>query len=148
MLAVAAALSLAACASRGAQDESAKPRPEPASPRADATAGAPIIITREQLRGGDPNLLHLLRDHVATMMVHTGGNVCAQVTLRGHDSFTGSNAPAIYVDGTRAVDTCVLEMLNVAEIERVEVYPFGIKQGYMVSPTGLILITSRTADDQ
>jgi hypothetical protein len=107
------------------------------------TASSRIVLDSLQLRGGDPNLLHLLRAHVPTMTVHTGHRQCAEITLRGQQSMLGSNDPVIYVDGTRAADTCVLEMLNVAEIERVEVYPLGLRSGYMSSPTGLIFIISR-----
>jgi hypothetical protein len=139
-----AALMLGACAlgsraGAGAGDD------EDRGPHAQATASR-IVLDSLELRGGDPNLLHLLRAHVPTMTVHTGRRQCAEITLRGHQSMLGSNDPVIYVDGTRAADTCVLEMLNVAEIERVEVYPQGIRSGYMTSPTGLIFIVSRGAD--
>jgi TonB-dependent Receptor Plug Domain len=142
----AVALALGACAWGSRMGATAPEEPqEDRAPHAEASATR-IVLDSMVLRGGDPNLLHLLRAHVPTMSVHTGARHCAEITLRGQQSVLESNDPVIYVDGTRAADTCVLEMLNVAEIELVEVYPQGVRSGYMTSPTGLIFITSRGAD--
>lgn len=146
MLAAASAALVAACTRLPPPEEvGADDGDEPAvhEPQSHHT-GNVMVLDSASLHSGDPNLLHVLRDHIATMTVRTGHRNCPEVTLRGQQSVLGSNDPVIYVDGTRAADTCVLEMLNVADVESVEVFPLGVRAGYMASSTGLIFITSRT----
>jgi hypothetical protein len=106
-------------------------------------ASAAMVIEGHQLRQGDRTLLSLLRGRVTAMNVHHRGDACPEVTLRGPKSLTGSSNPAIYVDGTRAANTCILEMINPTQISRVEVYPMGMATsvpGIRSSSNGIILI--------
>jgi hypothetical protein len=68
---------------------------------------------------------------------------CPEVTLRGKSTIATESNPAIYVDGERAVNTCVLSMLSTFHLARVEVYPDGLPPaGYLTNPYGVILIFS------
>jgi hypothetical protein len=76
------------------------------------------------------------------MVVNYGSQPCPSVQLRGRKSLYGSSDPVVYVDGTRTVNSCVLEMLSTWDINRVEVYPMGVsnRPGYAANPNGLILV--------
>lgn len=73
---------------------------------------------------------------------------CPLLELRGKDSVNGSNDPDVYVDGTRASDTCPLTTIQAIQTERIEVYPLGMtsRPGYPGSGHGLILIFLARAD--
>ena len=62
-------------------------------------------------------------------------------------SFQGTVNPHVYVDGTRATDTCVLTSLRSHDVERVEVYPQGVtrRPGYGTHAHGLILVFMKQA---
>ena len=68
------------------------------------------------------------------------------MTLRSAVTFQGVVNPHVYVDGTRATDTCVLESLRTVDVERVEVYPQGFttRPGYGTHAHGLILVFMRS----
>ena len=113
---------------------------------AQAQAGAAITIVGEQLwnQGGD--LMTVVKNRVSSMQIRRSRTApCPEITIRGRKSVQGPSDPRIYVDGTPAVNTCILEMLNPINIERVEVYPSGISRrpGYFADPNGLILVFSR-----
>ena len=50
--------------------------------------------------------------------------------------------PIVYVDGARAIDTCILESLRTQDVESVELYPMGFtsRPGYASHAHGLILV--------
>ena len=105
------------------------------------------VFEEEQLQHApDGTLLSALEARIANMGVLRGGE-CPQITLRGRTTVARATNPGVYVDGTRATNTCVLEHLNVAEVHRVEVYPMGVARsaGYEVQPGGLILVFMRTS---
>lgn len=109
--------------------------------------GNAVVISFEQLQGGGANLLRLVRHRVASMQVReTTG--CPEVTMRGAKSIHGLAAPTVYVDGQRAANTCILEMLHTGDVDRVEVYPMGVtnRPGYLANGAGLILVFMRRGD--
>ncbi|HEY7894764.1 MAG TPA: hypothetical protein VIC24_07700 [Gemmatimonadaceae bacterium] len=71
---------------------------------------------------------------------------CPDVYLRGRSTIVSSSNPAIYVDGQRATNTCVLDMVNSLDLDRVEIYPSGQPRGYLSDPYGVILMFLRTSD--
>lgn len=105
------------------------------------------IVDEDQLeRAGEGTLLSALEARITQMGVLRGGE-CPQITLRGRTTVARASNPGVYVDGTRATNTCVLEHLSVAEVERVEVYPMGVARNssYEVQPGGLILVFMRNS---
>jgi hypothetical protein len=115
----------------------------PRSERLSAHGGH--VTTSEEFRGRG-NVLGVIQRRMAGMQVRRPpSETCPEITLRGQTSLTGSNSPVIYVDGTRTTNTCILDMLNADDVERVEVYPNGIAPGgtHRNSPTGLILVFLR-----
>lgn len=106
--------------------------------------GNAIVISFEQIQGGGASLLRLVRYRVASMQVReTTG--CPDVTLRGAKSIHSVSVPSVYVDGQRAANTCILEMLSPNDVHRVEVYPGGVthRPGYHANGAGLILVFMR-----
>jgi propanediol dehydratase large subunit len=121
------------------------------TPTADRQAGSVrgtnvVVLEGEQLRSSRGTLLSALRSRMAQMRV-TGGSQCPQLELRGRTSIYGSSDPSVYLDGARAVNTCLLEQMSVSDLERVEIYPMGVttRPGYRSNAGGLILVFSRTA---
>jgi len=108
--------------------------------------GSGIVVQGQQIRGG-LGLLEALAGRVSNLRVERRGQVCPAVSLRGQRTLVGSTNPIVYVDGTPMVNTCILDQIRPAEVERVEVYPGGIsgRTGYRAGTNGLILIflTSR-----
>jgi hypothetical protein len=95
---------------------------------------------------GRGSILSVIQRRTAGMQVRRPpSDPCPEIMLRGQTSLQGSNSPVIYVDGTRTSDTCILDMLNINDVERVEVYPMGVAPGgtHRNSPTGLILVFLR-----
>jgi hypothetical protein len=128
------AIPLAACVGRGSQ-----PAAAPSSQVGD-TARA-MVLTEADLRQNDRSLLDILQHRLPNMQVwrNTG---CPEVYLRGRSTIVTSSDPAIYVNGTRAANTCVLDMISTFDLSEVEVYPSGMsgRPGYLNNPNGLILI--------
>ena len=104
------------------------------------------IFDEEQLQASsDGTLLTALAARMSSMGVLRGGE-CPQIVLRGRTTVARPTNPGVYVDGTRATNTCVLETLNVSDVHRVEVYPMGIAQqggAYEAQAGGLILVFMR-----
>lgn len=127
-------LSLAGCVGAAAADHA---RTGPG-----ARSNATIVLRAEQLRSGASNLIFALRSHLSGMQVRNANAECPEITLRGTSSMFGENSPAVYVDGIRAANTCVLDMLPITEVSRVEVYPMGVapRPPYKAHPNGLILV--------
>ncbi|MBA4157731.1 MAG: TonB-dependent receptor plug domain-containing protein [Gemmatimonadetes bacterium] len=105
------------------------------------------VIDAEHLaeRGGD--LLSAIASRVANLRVHRTSH-CPEIRIRGTSSIQGPSDPKIYVDGQPAANTCILDMMDVTNVLRVEVYPMGVRSrpGYLSHPHGLILVFLRDAD--
>ena len=108
--------------------------------------GATIIsgVALDDLSG---SILDALRGQVPGMRIMEHLDQCPQITLRSHVSFQSVVNPQVYVDGTRSVDTCVLQTLRTDDVDSVEVYPMGFtkRPGYAVHAHGLILVFMRGA---
>jgi hypothetical protein len=106
-----------------------------------AARGSAIVVDGEDIQGRGQTLLRLLDERVSGMSVSYAGP-CPSIVIRGHKSLFGSNDPLIYVDGARALNTCVLDDLSTDVVKRIEVYPSGVahKPGYDSSRNGLILV--------
>lgn len=88
-----------------------------------------------------PSLLTLLEMRVRNMAVkHTAG--CPEIEFRGRNSMVMTTSPSVYVDGQRASNTCVLELLSPVDVNRLEIYPSGVanRPGYFSNAGGLILV--------
>ena len=132
-------LTLAACAT---------PRPEGPAPSGDGVTmrdGA-TIISGVALQDGRGPLLSALEGKVPNLRIQRSANECPTISLRSHVTFQSLVNPHVYVDGTRATDTCVLEMLRSEDVESVEVYPMGFtkRPGYGTHAHGLILVFMRS----
>jgi len=69
-------------------------------------------------------------------------NDCPRIMFRGRTSGRNQGNPSVYVDGTLMHDTCILSQINVADVDRVEVFPSGnsSRGGISRNPAGLILV--------
>jgi hypothetical protein len=107
-------------------------------------AGA-TVITGEELHAATGSVLRALLGKVPNMKVDQAVGRCPSITFRASRDLHGFNYPDVYLDGTRASNTCILETLPASDAERVEVYPQGVttRPGYRGSNQGLILIFSR-----
>ena len=139
----AALVLLTACGGGGPPRSNFVPAdPQPGGARA-------IVVAGSDLRGGG-SLLVSLRRHVAGMQVRQStAGPCPEISFRGQRSLMGPSHPVVYVDGTRAANTCVLEMLNPGEVRTVEVYPQGVSRrpGYEAAAHGLILVFLRDGSE-
>lgn len=120
--------------------------PPAEGPSARGAAPHSARVTRAEHFRGRSSVLSVLQSRNAGMQVQRGSG-CPQITLRGRNSVNGSSNPVVYVDGNRTSDTCILEMLDPDDVDRVEVYPGGVAPGGRpaTSPTGLILVYMRQA---
>jgi hypothetical protein len=103
--------------------------------------GSAIVIEGEDIQGRGQTLLRVMAERVSSMSVDYSGP-CPSIQIRGRKSLFGSNDPLIYVDGARALNTCVLDDMSPDPVKRVEVYPSGVshRPGYDTSRNGLILV--------
>ncbi len=111
-------------------------------------SGGATVITAEELHTASGSVLRALMGKVPNMKVEfIGTDRCPAIALRRAKDFHGFNFPDVYLDGTRATNTCILDNLPAAELDRVEIYPqgFTVRPGYGTSTHGLILLFSRTA---
>lgn len=109
--------------------------------RAQAPTSTAATVLRSEQIVRSPSIIHAIASRMPGIRVASGGR-CPEITLRGRKSVFGDNNPAVYVDGTRAVNTCILDMLQVLDVDRVEVYPSGVppRLPYQGNPNGLILV--------
>jgi hypothetical protein len=109
--------------------------------------GGAFIISGSALDERQGPLLGALVGRVPGMKVQHHVDQCPQVSLRSHVTFQSVVNPHVYVDGTRAVDTCILESLRTDDVDSVEVYPMGVttRPGYGTHAHGLILVFMRSA---
>jgi hypothetical protein len=106
-----------------------------------------FVLTGQSLMDGPGDLLSTMVGKIPSLRMRRVAEQCPQITLRGTASFQSVANPQVYVDGARATDTCVLEMLDARDVERVEVYPTGVsaRPGYGTHAHGLILVFMRGA---
>jgi|GEM_PF-1855955 len=115
---------------------------EPVSDGGIVSDGGHTVIERAALARSDIPVLDLLRYRVPGMNVNPTDD-CPEVILRGKSTFVTNSSAAIYVDGERAANTCVLSMLSTFHLARVEIYPGGVPpKGYFTNPYGVILLFS------
>lgn len=109
--------------------------------------GGATILMGEELQRTSGSLLRAMVGKVPNMKVNfTGLARCPAIAMRRVEDIHGVNFPDVYVDGTRANNTCILESLQAQDAERVEVYPMGFtkRPGYGTSTHGLILVFLRS----
>ena len=106
-----------------------------------------VVLTGAALTDGPGSLLATMSGKVPNFHVHRIRGECPEITLRNVGNLRGVVNPHVYVDGTRATDTCVLESLRTNDVERVEVYPQGYttRAGYGRHASGLILVFMRSS---
>jgi hypothetical protein len=106
-----------------------------------------IILAGSALSDGPGTLLATMSGKIPSFRVKHNGDRCPDITLRGQASFQQMSNPTVFVDGTRATDTCILESLAAVNVERVEVYPQGYtrRPGYGTHGPGLILVFMRSS---
>ena len=109
--------------------------------------GGATIISGRALDERQGSILGAIQGRVPGMQIYRHHDRCPQVTLRSHVTFETIVNPHVYVDGTRALDTCILETLRTDDVASVEVYPMGFttRPGYGTHAHGLILIFMRSA---
>lgn len=105
-----------------------------------------VVLTGRALEDGSGSVLGAMTGKVPNLRVQHSGQGCPEITLRSYVSYVGIANPHVYVDGTRATDTCVLESLRTIDVQRVEVYPQGFtrRPGYGTHAPGLILVFMRS----
>ena len=112
--------------------------------------GGATIVSGRALDERSGSVLDALQGRVPGMKIlsHLEGE-CPQISLRSHVTFQSLVNPHVYVDGTRAVDTCILETLRTDDVDSVEVYPMGVtkRPGYGTHAHGLILVFMRGAQE-
>lgn len=103
------------------------------------------VVTADELARTNGSVLQAIRGKIPNMKIDLSPERCPAITLRTFKRFRGENYPQVYLDGTRAQNTCILETLAAQDVERVEVYPQGFttRPGYSTSTHGLILLFSR-----
>lgn len=131
---------LAACAGRNQP----KTAVAPVRPQTEQVGDA-VVITSAILQQRSRSLLGVMREQLPFMQVQDG-SPCPEIFLRGPSTVQSGSDPAIYVDGQRSTNTCVLEMMNSLDVNRIEVYPSGVPRNgeYPTSPYGLVLIFAQT----
>lgn len=108
--------------------------------------GDAIVLSGNLLHQQSRSLLTLMRARIPSIQI-VDDQPCPDVYLRGRSTIVTPSNPAIYIDGQRATNTCVLDMVNVLDLDRVEIYPSGEpRAGYMSDPYGVILVFLRTSD--
>jgi hypothetical protein len=108
--------------------------------RLGAEAGA-MVLTGEELASA-PVLLDALAQRVPTLRVQRRAGECPIVIIRGQAAGRQTGSAAVYVDGTRMRDTCILLQIQSSDVERVELYPVASRrpQGFPAGAGGLILV--------
>lgn len=130
----------AACATGG-------PSPAGDMPTEVTSDRGAVILTGAALEDGPGSLLAAISGKVPNFRIQRHSGQCPEISIRTHVTYRSFVNPHIYVDGTRITDTCVLESLRTADVDRVEVYPQGFttRPGYGPHAHGLILVFMRSA---
>ncbi len=105
---------------------------------------SPSAVLEESALDELAPLLDVMTRNIPSMRVRST-SACPAVSLRGPNTAPGITEPAVYVDGVRMMDTCILSSLNAIDVRRVEIYANGVtgRPGYAVNAHGLILIFMR-----
>lgn len=121
-------LLIGGCGAAGNQG-SQEPRPD----------GSAIVLQGSDLSG---SVIDAMRSRVAGMTISTRSGDCPQIMFRGPRSVRNQRNPTVYVDGTMMLDTCILQQINAADVDRVELYPSGIisKPEIQRDPFGIIMV--------
>lgn len=109
--------------------------------------GGGTVISGSALLDGQGSVLETLRGKVPNLKIQRYVGECPRITFRSDATYqTAAVTPHVYVDGTRATDTCILESLQGRNVQRVEVYPSGVsgRPGYPSHAHGLILVFLRS----
>jgi hypothetical protein len=140
-VAIATLLGSTACATTSG---SGLQREHRAPPVLHQSSTAWVVEGRQMLAGR--TILEGLRSRFPSMHVRSNGQ-CPDIFIRGHNSIQSSNAPRVYVDGQRAADSCILNLMRAGDVARIEIYPSGhtSRGGYLSDPNGLILVFTRNA---
>jgi hypothetical protein len=106
-----------------------------------------FILTGRALEDGPGTIIAALVGKIPNFRLQRNSGRCPIITLRNAVSFKSVANPHVYVDGTRATDTCVLTQLRTIDVASVEVYPQGFTQrpGYGTNSHGLILVFMKGA---
>ena len=142
------ALLTAACA--GSQTEGSAPDHGDTHPEATGDGieqrGGAFILSGPALDDGRGSLLSAMQGKVPNLRIRWGSSRCPQISLRSHVTLATAVEPHVYIDGTRATDTCILESLQSQDVGLVEIYPQGFtkRPGYGTHAHGLILVFLRT----
>jgi hypothetical protein len=110
-------------------------------------SGNAFVLAGDQLWQRSSDLLSIISNRISAVQVRRSGH-CPNITMRGQKTYIGPTDADIYVNGTRAGNTCLLELMRTEDVERVEVYPMGVTgtPGVAPNPNGVILIYLRTAE--
>ncbi len=122
--------------------------PDPAD-RSPHCASVWVLRTPQlQLQQGG-SVLDALRASLPAIRIADSGNACPAVSIRGPNPAPAVTEPTVYVDGTPAVNTCIVSDLGVDNVPRVEVNPQGVttRPSYAPNADGLILVFAKRAGD-
>lgn len=113
-------------------------------PELSSSGSTGIVLTADQLSFESGSLLEAMSRHILSMKVDMSYG-CPSLSLRGINTTPGVIEPVIYVDGAKTFDTCILDMMPVNDVERVEVYPSGVshRSGLYGNTRGLIVIFTK-----
>lgn len=109
--------------------------------------GSGIVIEGAAISDNNRSVLTILRRRVPGLQVTSTG-FCPLITMRGRNSIHSPPDPAVYVNDSRATNTCVLDELLMDDVARVEVYPMGVgpNPSYGANADGLILVFTRRTE--
>lgn len=141
--------SLGGCASAGGPSTAAERATREEESRGDVRfEGGGFVLDGRALEDGPGTIVAALVGKVPNFRLQRNSGGCPIITLRNAVSFRTLVNPHVYVDGTRATDTCVLTSLRTQDVSRVEVYPQGVtrRPGYGTHAHGLILVFMRSAN--
>lgn len=107
--------------------------------------GGAVVLTGAALTDGSGSVLATMAGKVPNLRVRRPPSGCPEISLRSFVTFESVHNPHVYVDGTRATNTCILDSINTQDVVRVEVYPQGYttRPGYASHAAGLILVFMR-----
>ena len=116
------------------------------SPEAPSSGPGKTVIEGRALQDGRGSVLDVIRGKTPSLRIRQDVGKCPRITLRNDASFLSQVNPAIYVDGTRANDTCILESIRGSDVQLLEIYPRGVtmRPGYGMHAHGLILLFMRS----
>lgn len=121
--------------------------PEPDLPgNGVVNVGGATIVGPQELRDQGGSVLRAIMGKVPNLKVSFRDmGRCPTIAMRTYKDHHGNDFPGVYVDGTHAGDTCILETLDARDVERVEIYPAGFtnRPGYATNNNGLILVFLR-----